>query len=259
MDIQDHSTPANIDLEDRFLVALPVFNEVSTVHAVLDQVSKHARHILVVDDGSTDGTSTELKQRTDIRLVDHIQNQGYGAALKTAFDYAAEHGFEVIVTIDCDGQHEPQRIRDFVVRCLESESDIISGSRYLKSFDSDSPPPEQRRAINFQITRILNERLGYSLTDAFCGFKAYRVDSLRKLTLTDPGYAMPLELWVQAACHGLKVEEIAVPRIYLDENRSFGEQLDDPERRLRYYQSVLSTAFDAVSDCDQRAGGIEVG
>jgi glycosyltransferase involved in cell wall biosynthesis len=179
--------------------------------------------------------------------------------LKTAFDYAVEHGFEVIVTIDCDGQHEPQRIRDFVVRCLESEAEIISGSRYLRSFDSDSPPPEQRRAINFQITRILNERLGYSLTDAFCGFKAYRVDSLKKLTLTDPGYAMPLELWVQAACHGLKVEEIAVPRIYLDENRSFGEQLDDPEQRLRYYQGVLNTAFDAVSDCDQRAGGIEVG
>jgi hypothetical protein len=62
MDNQDYSTPANTDLEDRFLVALPVFNEVSTVHAVLDQVNKHARHILVVDDGSTDGTSAELKQ-----------------------------------------------------------------------------------------------------------------------------------------------------------------------------------------------------
>ncbi len=253
------NSPAHSNIDDRFLTALPVFNEVESVDSVLDLVVQHSSNILVVDDGSTDGTAEKLAQRTDITCVTHPTNRGYGAALSTAFEFAAEKGFEYVVTIDCDGQHEPQRIRQFVAESIRSNADIVSGSRYLQSFDTDSPPPEQRRAINMQIAQILNERLGYELTDAFCGFKCYRVASLQKLSLTDTGYAMPLELWVQAAAHRLSVVEVAVPRIYLDENRSFGEELDDPERRLNYYKQVLDTAFKFLPSNFQKIGSARVG
>ncbi|MDG1874422.1 MAG: glycosyltransferase family 2 protein [Mariniblastus sp.] len=239
-------------MECKYLVALPVFNEVTSVNSVLDEVARHCDQILVVDDGSSDGTSELLEERDDILLVKHPVNRGYGAALETAFEYGAEHGFEVLVTIDCDGQHEPQRIQEFVRKSIQSDADIVSGSRYLKSFDEDSPPPEQRRVINHQVTKKLNQRLGYHLTDAFCGFKAYRVQALAKLKLTETGYAMPLELWVQAACNKLTVVEVAVPRIYLDESRSFGGKLDDPETRLDYYYQVMNQAFAALpSDCEK--------
>ena len=253
------NSPAHSDIDSRFLTALPVFNEVNTLDSVLDLVAKFSTNTLVVDDGSSDGTAEKLAQREDVLCVTHPVNQGYGAALKTAFDFAAEKGFDYIVTIDCDGQHEPQRIRQFVAESIRTDADIVSGSRYLQSFDSDSPPPEQRRAINVQIARILNERLGYQLTDAFCGFKSYRVAALQKLSLTDTGYAMPLELWVQAALHRLTVVEVAVPRIYLDEDRSFGEELDDPERRLNYYKKVLDTAFKVLPDDFKRIGSARVG
>lgn len=253
------TSPTHSDIDDRFLTALPVYNEVETVDNVLDLVAKHSSNTLVVDDGSTDGTAKKLAQRKEIFCVTHPVNQGYGAALKTAFAFAVEKGFDYLVTIDCDGQHEPQRIREFVAESIRSGADIVSGSRYLQSFDSDSPPPEQRRAINVQIARILNERLGYELTDAFCGFKSYRVDSLQKLSLKDTGYAMPLELWVQAALHQLTVVEVAVPRIYLDENRSFGEELDDPERRLNYYKQVLDTAFKVLPADFKKIGSTQVG
>jgi dolichol-phosphate mannosyltransferase len=85
------------------------------------------------------------------------------------------------------------------------------------------------------------------LTDAFCGFKAYRVESLQKLDLTEQGYAMPLELWVQAAHAGLKIVEVAVPLIYLDEKRSFGGSLDDAERRLAHYREVIGRATQRVA------------
>lgn len=94
--------------------------------------------------------------------------------------------------------------------------------------------------------------MGIELTDAFCGFKAYRVESLKKLELTETGYAMPLELWVQAACQKLKVVEVAVPRIYLDENRSFGEVLDNADTRLKYYHDVINAALKRLpGGCDE--------
>lgn len=253
------NSPDHSDIDSRFLTALPVFNEVKTLDSVLDLVAKYSTNTLVVDDGSSDGTAEKLSQREDVFSVTHPVNQGYGAALSTAFGFAADKNFEYVVTIDCDGQHEPQRIRQFVAESIRSGADIVSGSRYLQSFDSDSPPPEQRRAINVQIARILNERLGYQLTDAFCGFKCYRVAALQKLSLTDTGYAMPLELWVQAALNRLTVVEVAVPRIYLDEDRSFGEELDDPARRLNYYKNVLDTAFKTLPDDFKKIGSARVG
>ena len=165
-----------------WLAALPVYNEVDYVDDVLDEVARYAPDVLVVDDGSLDGTAERLQQRSDISLVRHSENRGYGAALSTAFQYAIEGGYEGIVTLDCDGQHQPCRIPEFIQAA--NDADIVSGSRYLKSYDGDDAPPEERLKINRTITHELNERLGYSLTDAFCGFKAYRTSALKLLTIT---------------------------------------------------------------------------
>lgn len=230
----------------RFLTALPVYNEFSHVNPVLDEVVRYAGDVLVVDDGSTDGTRELLAARPDIRTIRHETNRGYGAALKTAFDYTVENRFDVLVTIDCDGQHEPQRIGQLVAACRDA--DIVSGSRYLCEKEVAQQAPAERRQINIQITRELNERLGLSLTDAFCGFKAYRVPALAKLTISEPGYGMPIEVWVQAAYHQLRIVEMPVPLIYLDEVRSFGGSLDDGRKRLDYYHRVLDRA---VAEAEQ--------
>ena len=228
----------------RYLTALPVYNEAAHVDAVLDQVVEHATDVLVIDDGSTDGTAERLAARSDVFVVRHLENRGYGAALKTAFDYAIRFHYDVLVTIDCDGQHEPQRIEMLVDACRHA--DIVSGSRYLEASDAKSQAPAERRQINQMITREINQRLGLSLTDAFCGFKAYRVCALSKLSITDPGYAMPLELWVQAAYLGLRIVEVPVPLIYLEEKRSFGGSLDDGAQRIEYYHQVLDRAIAAT-------------
>ena len=229
-----------------FLTALPVYNEAAHVESVLDQVCRYSRDVLVVDDGSRDQTPVLLQRRSDIRLIRHGRNRGYGAALRTAFQYAVEQGYDILVTIDCDRQHEPQRIPQFVEACRSSGADIVSGSRYLARFPGDTPPPPERRRINHHITELLNRHLGLGLTDAFCGFKAYRVEALRLLRITEPGYGMPLEVWIQAAHHGLRVIELPVPLIYLPEERSFGGRLDDPDHRLRYYYRVIQRALAAV-------------
>jgi dolichol-phosphate mannosyltransferase len=216
----------------------------------LDEVLRHCRDVLVVDDGSHDGTAEILAARGDVHVATHAENRGYGAALQSAFDFALHNGYDVLVTIDCDGQHEPCLIPQFVARTATPSTgcpaDIVSGSRYLKAFPGDSRPPEERRHINEVITRRVNRQLGLALTDAFCGFKAYRVPILGKFSLTERGYAMPLELWVQAAALGLKIVEMPVPLIYLDEARSFGGSMDHGETRLKVYEEVLDRALAAT-------------
>lgn len=229
-------------MTQHYLTALPVFNESKYVDEVLDLVKQYSEHVLVVDDGSTDGTTEILAQRDDVIVIQHAQNSGYGAALKTAFDYAIDQQYDSVVTIDCDGQHEPQRIPEFVDACCNGV-DIVSGSRYLKQFHEDTAPPEQRRKINQIVSAEISRRLGIELTDAFCGFKAYSTTGLQKLNLTENGYAMPLELWVQAAQHDLNIIEWPVPLIYLDEDRSFGGVLDDATTRLEYYHLVLDRSI----------------
>jgi len=226
------------------LTALPVYNEANHVSPVLDEVLRYCREVLVVDDGSSDGTAGILAARGDIQVVTHDRNRGYGAALKSAFDFALYHGYDVLVTIDCDGQHEPCLIPQFIART--EAADIVSGSRYLQEFPGDSRPPEERRRINQRITQRLNRQLGLCLTDAFCGFKAYRVPLLARFSLTEMGYAMPLELWVQAVALGLKIVELPVPLIYLDEVRSFGGSLDHGQTRLKVYEDVLDRAIAAA-------------
>ncbi|MCA9058606.1 MAG: glycosyltransferase family 2 protein [Planctomycetaceae bacterium] len=230
----------------RILTALPVYNESAHVAEVLREVLQHVEHVLVVDDGSTDGTDQILQQFVQVAVVRHPVNQGYGAGLKTAFDYAIAHQFDVLVTMDCDGQHQPQFLEE-IAALLDSGNqsiDMVSGSRYLQQFDDNSRPPEERRVINARITACLNDKLGLTITDAFCGFKAYRVESLKGLQITDPGYAMPLQLWVQAVDLGWKIVEFPVPLIYLDENRSFGGSLDDAAIRLAHYRDVLNAELE---------------
>jgi dolichol-phosphate mannosyltransferase len=242
-------------MAERILTALPVYNEIDHVGCVLDNTLLYCRDVLVVDDGSDDGTAELLMRRKDLRVVYHPVNRGYGAAIRTAFSYAIHAGYDVLVTIDCDGQHQPRRIPRFVEAARTA--DVVSGSRYLRHFAGDTSPPEDRYRINRRITDEINRGLGLNLTDAFCGFKAYRTAALRRLRLTETGYAMPLEFWVQAAALGLSIVEEPVPLIYLDDRRSFGGSLDDAETRLAVYREVLARSVAAVAACRETACGSE--
>jgi glycosyltransferase involved in cell wall biosynthesis len=225
----------------KFLTAIPIYNEERHIEAVLHEIRRFSPHILVVNDGSSDRSGELLAQHADLRVITHAANRGYGAALATAFQYAVESEFEVLVTVDCDGQHEPERIP--VLLEAIHDADIVSGSRYLREFlQTTGPTPEDRRAINRTITTELNQLLGLDLTDAFCGFKAYRREALARLHVTETGWGMPLQLWVQAARVGLRIKEIGVPRLYLDPNRVFGGVYDDAAERLAYYRRVITSA-----------------
>lgn len=254
----------------RMLVAIPVYNESAHVERVLERVLPFAPSVLVVDDGSTDDTPTRAL-KFDVDLVRHSRNRGYGRSLRDAFRWAIVERYDWLITMDCDEQHEPASIPAFVEAASEDTHDIVSGSRYLAPDAADDQPPPERRSINAQITGEINcrlsGRLGLALTDAFCGFKAYRVSSLRKLRPSVRGYAFPMQFWVQVAAAGLRVRELPVRLIYNDLSRTFGGRLDDAQIRLRHYRDVLHRELlrradalppDAVKGlpgCDNNPGG----
>jgi len=130
---------------------------------------------------------------------------------------------------------------EFVKEIKKEIFDIVSGSRYLSSQKQIDVPPEDRYTINRKITGLINKITDYGLTDSFCGFKVYRVESLKKLELSEKGYGLPLQLWIQAYKNNLTVKELPVSMIYKDKDRTFGNYLNDPKKRLAYYQKIIDS------------------
>ena len=231
---------------NKHLLVIPLYNEAEHIEAVIRKVREYfIGDLLIINDGSTDKSSEILAEIKDIKVIEETENCGYGCALMDGFNHAVENNFEVVITIDCDDQHEPDLIPSFVKEI--TNCDIVSGSRYLNNSSPffEAPPPDRKR-INIEMTELINEYTGYNLTDTFCGFKAYRVEAIKKLNLNEKGYAFPLQVWLQAYKHGLKIKEIPVDLIYKNLNRTFGNNLDDPIERRKYYLSVIEREFSCV-------------
>ncbi|HPD32079.1 MAG TPA: glycosyltransferase family 2 protein [Phycisphaerae bacterium] len=221
------------------LVAIPVYNEIKYVERVICATRRYTDHLLVVDDGSTDGTSAVISQLQGLHVMSHLTNLGYGRTLIDIFNYAAAKRYAWVITMDCDLQHEPSCLPVFYTHIQDGLADVYSGSRYADVGANIRAAPSDRMIINRRITSILNRELGLRLTDSFCGFKAYRVGSLKSLSFSESGYGFPLEFIIKAVCMGLTIHEIPVPLIYVDPGRCFGGQLDDPTVRLKHYMEII--------------------
>jgi dolichol-phosphate mannosyltransferase len=223
------------------LVAIPVFNEEPHIRDVLECIRKYYDgDLLLVNDGSTDGSSEIIESLKAVFRLTHLRradNQGYGRSIIDSFKYALENGYDQLVTLDCDEQHEPEFIPEFF-RGIEG-ADVCSGSRYLSESEKNDVPPPDRLEINRRVTKIINKVTGYELTDSFCGMKGYRVKALQGLDLKEAGYGFPIEFWIQAGRLGLVVKEFPISRIYKNQSRTFGRELDDPSKRMDYYQTVF--------------------
>jgi len=237
----------------RTLIAIPVYNEEEHLERVLAQMVRYSPEILAIDDGSTDSSAEVLDAHPFVEVHHHDTNEGYGQSLIDAFRIAAHRRFEWVVTLDADEQHDPTSVAMFLEEAEKGDADVLSGSRYHPESLRESNVPEERRSINVLITQILNCTTPYRLTDAFCGFKAYRVEALAPLVLTETGYGMPLQFWIQAARHGLRVRELPIKLVYVDLSRTFGGRMDDPRVRLRYYFDLLDEELAAWENA-KRAG-----
>ena len=153
----------------------------------------------------------------NFQVLNLTQNKGYGYVIKQGFHMAQREEYDYVISFDIDGQHESQFLSQFVDFILQSHEqyEIISGSRYKDAKLFWQQPWKDRFLVNTVITGVLNT-FGFSFTDAFCGFKAYRVNALSKLKLTLDGYEMPIQLWMEAQKSNFHIIEKSVPVIYKD-------------------------------------------
>jgi len=224
------------------LILIPIYNEQKHIFNVLREVRKYSpEDLLVVNDGSTDESKDIVEEiascaklKGKLVIINHSENEGYGKSLIDGINFARDNNYRYLLTLDCDEQHEPELIPQFFKEIKKGEFEIISSSRYLSFQKQIDSPPEDRYTINRKITGLINKITGYGLTDSFCGFKVYQMEGLKKLELTEKGYGLPLQLWIQAYKNNLTVKELPASMIYEDKNRTFG-------KRLAYYQKIIDS------------------
>lgn len=242
-----------LEIDGSTLVILPIYNEENTLADVIATIRRYyTGDILAVDDGSTDSTSSVLGRQDINAVIRHERNIGYGEALITGFNYAIKEKYTYLLTVDADGQHDVSYIPKFFEEI--KEFDIISGTRY--HLKSSIPTPLQENSnsklINNKIVEFINQKLKMNITDAFCGFKSYRVDKLSKLHLDVKDYAFPLQVWVQAVINKLKIKEIPVPLIVTNLRRNYDEILGSVDDTIEYYKRVILTELEKSS---KKSGG----
>jgi len=219
---------------------VPVFNEKETFYRLIAEIKDILPEgkIVVIDDGSD--PPVRLIKRSNLYLIRHEENKGYGAALMSGINFARKEKAEIIITIDADGQHFPKRIPEFLGKI--ENYDIVSGSRYHPLSIKLSEPPYERKVINKVITQILRELTGYNITDSFCGYRCYKSYVFDEFYPYDKGYGFPLELWAHFKKFNYKYSEIPV-ELYYPIKKNFSSELKDSEKRLKYYLGLIEKSF----------------
>ena len=187
----------------RTVAVVPAYNEADTIGPVVEETAEQVDRVVVVDDGSTDGTA-DIARSHGASVIEHAINTGVGGAVRTGYRYAIRNDFDFVLQIDADGQHDPA----YIPLLLETatECDMVIASRYLnESFDDYSTV--RKLGIRF-FTELVNRLGGVEITDVTSGFRVYRVSTLESiLHRSDRHWAV--EQTLQAAENGLRIEEVS--------------------------------------------------
>jgi glycosyltransferase involved in cell wall biosynthesis len=209
----------------RVAVVIAAFNEGESIASVIAAVPKKINtndsvNVIVIDDGSRDETATVAKKVGAI-VLRHPINRGQGAALKTGFEYAKIHNYDVVVTFDADGQHRPEEIEPMVNMLFSEKVDVVLGSRFLGSATNMRFSRKLTLKLGILFTRIVSR---IKLTDTHNGFRAIRVSALKKMYLVQDRMEHASEIIDQIAKHKLSFVEFPVTIDYTPYSLSRGQK-----------------------------------
>lgn len=187
------------------IVIIPAFNEEIAIESVILKSSLYVDDVLVIDDGSNDNTS-KIAKSSGARVITHTKNLGKGFALKDGFNFAKD--YDLVVTIDGDGQHNPDEIPILIDPILNDGADFVNGSRYLNGFEENTPT--YRRIGQKVLDIATNISAGIKVTDSQSGFRAFSKKAISVFRFNDAGFGIESEMLADAADNNLKIVEVPI-------------------------------------------------
>jgi glycosyltransferase involved in cell wall biosynthesis len=218
---------------DTVLAIIPAYSEERFIAQVARQVLRYVRAVLVVDDGSSDGTASEAKAG-GAEVIRHSSNQGKGAALKTGLKYAAGDELAFFLFLDGDGQHDPSDIPAFFEAINNSQAELVVGNR-MNNLES---MPLVRRWTNQFMSWQIGKICKMSLPDSQCGFRLVRKELLPLLLAAKDHFEFESETIILAAHQGFRISFVPIRTIYTDE-RSKIRPFCDTVRYIRLMSKYL--------------------
>ncbi|MFC1602093.1 glycosyltransferase family 2 protein [Pseudomonadota bacterium] len=209
-------------------VVIPAFNEAATIRALVKRVLLQVEQVIVVDDGSTDGTSAELAD-LDVTVLNNAQNSGKAASLQHGFRYALQQGCKVVITLDGDGQHAPEEIPRLLEAATDRPNYIIVAARLI---NREAAPPLRLFANKFADFWV-SWASGYPVVDSQSGFRLYPAALLENVVQMDfkaEGFVFESKIFIEAAKQHFYSVVVPVESIYL------------PDRRESHYRPFSDTS-----------------
>lgn len=188
-----------------YCILIPSYNAEKTLGAVAAECLGHGLPVVVVDDGSTDETA-RVAAALPVTVLRHERNQGKGRALRTGFAWALGQGFDAVVTLDADGQHDASAVPRLCESASAGVFDLLIASRHTQF--------EKMAGLRASWNRFgvwcMRKRTGFEITDSQSGFRFYSARLLKSLTLSADGYDLEMEVLMKAWRKGLKVGSLPV-------------------------------------------------
>ncbi len=193
----------------RVAALIPAFNEAGTIASVIEGLRHLLETVVVVDDGSTDGTA-QIARDAGAHVVEHASNLGKGRAIRTGLEQVLGRDFTHVLLIDGDMQHLPGEAPRLFDAAASSRADVVIGARAFKR----SEMPAARYHANWIGSRALSWFVGVPLDDTQCGFRVFRTDALRPIALSATGYEIETEMLVKVRRRGGRVVSVPVTAVY---------------------------------------------
>ncbi len=209
-----------------FAVLIPAYNEADCIGGLLRRLRKYVKpqDIIVVDDGSSDGTG-DIARDFGVKVLVHPRNRGKGAAQRTGFSYIVEAGYDGVITMDGDGQHDPDEIPLFISKAEEGY-DIIIGMRE----GNISTMPLDRYLVNRTTSLVVSLFSGVRVRDSQCGYRFIRRGVMEKVPLSTTKFQTESEMLIKASRIGFKIGEVPIRTIYTDTAKSYIDPVVDTIR-----------------------------
>lgn len=204
----------------KIFVIIPAYNEAKNIAKVLQDLAALPYQVVVVDDASQDKTCEVVLKFPKVVLLRHRLNRYQGAALETGNQYALKHGADIIVHFDADGQFLVADIAELIKPIIESDYQVVLGSRFL---GKKSELPKLKEYIFFPLARLVNY-LFFNIitTDPQSGFRAFSKEVADKLHIEQDGMAHCSEILAKIFQHKLKVKEVPITVLYHHFGQNFG-------------------------------------